>query len=86
MTHNSLCRFHHLDEDTQEALSKKPTSAEERAARDEALKKKADYFKYQKLKQSPYVIPIQIPRRLLEWKSALTSAYLEREPYDSESE
>ena len=86
MTHNSLCRFHHLDEDTQEALSKKPTSAEERAARDEALKKKADYFKYQKLKQSPYVIPIPIPRRLLEWKSALTSAYLEREPYDSESE
>ena len=53
MTHNSLCRFHHLDEDTQEALSKKPTSAEERVARDEALKKKADYIKYKKLKLSP---------------------------------
>jgi len=61
------CGFHHLDEDTQEALEKKPTSAEERVARDEALKKKADYIK-----------------RLLEWKRALTSARLEREPYDSE--
>ena len=40
-----------MDDDTQEALEKKPTSAEERAARDEALKKKADYFKYKKLKQ-----------------------------------
>ena len=86
MVHNPLCRFHHLDEDTQEALEKKPTSAEERAARDEALKKKADYIKYKKLKQSPYVIPIPIPRRLLEWKRALTSARLEREPFDSESE
>ena len=86
MTHNSLCRFHHLDKDTQEALEKKPTTPEERVARDEALKKKADYFKYKKLKQSSYVIPIPILRRLLEWKSALTSAYLEREPYDSESE
>ena len=75
-----------MDEDTQEALEKKPTSAEERAARDEALKKKADYIKYKKLKQSPYVIPIPIPRRLLEWKRALTSARLEREPFDSESE
>ena len=51
VVHNPLCRFHHLDDDTQEALEKKPTSAEERAARDEALKKKADYFKYNKLKQ-----------------------------------
>ena len=40
-----------MDKDTQEALSKKPTTAEERVARDEALKKKADYFKYNKLKQ-----------------------------------
>ena len=55
-----------MDEDTQEALSKKPTSAEERVARDEALKKKADYIKYKKLKQSPYVILIPIPRCLLE--------------------
>ena len=86
MVHSPLCRFHHLDKDTQEALSKKPTSAEERVARDEALKKKADYIKYKKLKQSPYVIPIPIPRRLLEWKRALTSARLEREPFDSESE
>ena len=75
-----------MDEDTQEALSKKPTSAEERVARDEALKKKADYIKYKKLKQSPYAIPIPIPRRLLKWKRDLTSARLEGEPYDSESE
>ena len=44
-----------MDEETQEALSKKPTSAEERVARDEALKKKADYIKYKKLKKSPYM-------------------------------